>query len=187
MLSRFRKWRGGWLAVLLASGLAACSSTPTKKLSVYQGEGFEWAETYSRLFDAPPQDTCEAARRALLSQGYVVDMAKTDRLSGRKRFQPEPESHMEIEFHVVCVPDGADGRLSTAYVNAIQDRYALKKSPNAARAELGAIGSFSIPLAGSEDSLVKVASETIPAGKFYDRFFALVQMNLPDTASAASR
>ena len=43
---------------------------------------------------------------------------------------------------------------------------------------VAAIGSVSIPLTSSEDSLVKVASETIPAGPFYDRFFALMQRNL---------
>ena len=43
-------------------------------------------------------------------------------------------------------------------------------------------GSLSSPLSASEDSLVKVASETIPAGAFYDRFFALMQRNLPTAA-----
>ena len=47
---------------------------------------------------------------------------------------------------------------------------------------VAAIGSLSIPLTASGDSLVKVASETIPAGRFYDRFFALMQHNLPMSA-----
>jgi len=64
------------------------------------------------------------------------------------------------------------------YVNAIQDRYVLKKNPNSATVGVSAIGSVSIPLTPSEDSLVKVASETIPAGPFYDRFFVLMQRNL---------
>ncbi|MBO3717587.1 MAG: DUF2242 domain-containing protein, partial [Candidatus Accumulibacter sp.] len=34
------------------------------------------------------------------------------------------------------------------------------------------------------DSLVKVASETIPAGPFYDRFFALIQRNLAPQAGS---
>ncbi len=66
--------------------------------------------------------------------------------------------------------------------NAIQDRYALKKSPNSATVGVAAFGSLSIPLAASDDSLVKVASETIPAGPFYDRFFALMQRNLAQQA-----
>jgi hypothetical protein len=38
------------------------------------------------------------------------------------------------------------------------------------------------PVHASDDSLVKVASETIPAGPFYDRFFALMQRYLREQA-----
>ena len=120
------------------------------------------------------QDTCEAARRALLSQGYIITVARSDAITGSKRFQPEGEVHIEISFHVVCVPEGADGALATAYVSAQQDRYVLKKLPNNTSLGVGPFGSISVPLSSSEDSLVKVGSETIPAGQFYDRYFALV-------------
>jgi hypothetical protein len=169
-------------AVALAAALlaAGCSHTSPAKLKVYQNEGFEADETFSRLFDAPVGRTCEAARRALLSQGYVLSVVKPDQLNGSKRFQPEGDVHVQIEFHVVCAPDGPGGQLATAYVNALQDRYTLKKNPNSASLGLSAIGSVSIPLAASDDSLVKVASETIPAGPFYDRFFALMHRYLRD-------
>ncbi len=165
-------------ALLLLTGLlTACSSTPSK-LTVYQNEAFEANETFSRLFDASVDATCEAARRALLSQGYLLTTVKSDFVSASKNFQPEGEVHVQIAFNVVCAPEGSGGKLATAYVNAIQDRYALKKNPNSATVGVSAIGSVSIPLTPSEDSLVKVASETIPAGPFYDRFFALMQRNL---------
>jgi hypothetical protein len=45
---------------------------------------------------------------------------------------------------------------------------------------LGGVGSISLPLSSSEDSLVKVGSETIPAGQFYDRYFALMHRMLAD-------
>jgi hypothetical protein len=48
---------------------------------------------------------------------------------------------------------------------------------------LAAIGSLSIPFTASDDSMVKVASETIPAGPFYDRFFALMQRFLRETST----
>ena len=80
----------------------------------------------------------------------------------------------------MCVPEGSSGRLSTAYVSAQQDRYVLKKLPNNTSLGVGAFGSISVPLSSSEDSLVKVGSETIPAGQFYDRYFALVQRLLGD-------
>ena len=161
--------------------LAGCGSW-RGGVAVYQNEGFEANETFSRLFDASVEATCEAARRALLSQGYLPSTVKPDFISASKNFQPEGEVHVQIVFNVVCAAEGSQGKLSTAYVNAIQDRYALKKNPNSATVGVAALGSLSIPLAASEDSLVKVASETIPAGRFYDRFFVLMQRNLSQQA-----
>lgn len=165
--------------------LAGCFTTPPARLKVYQNEGFASEETFSRLFDASVETTCEAARRALLSQGYVVTVKKTDAINGVKSFQPEGDVHVQIEFHVVCAPEGGDGKVATAYVNALQDRYALKKSPNSASLGVSAIGSVSIPFTSSDDSLVKVASETIPAGPFYDRFFSLMQRYVKEQATSA--
>jgi len=167
----------GLMLLGLTGLLAACASGPGK-VAVYQNEGFEANETFSRLFDASAEATCEAARRALLSQGYLLTTDRQDSISASKHFQPEGEVHVQIAFHVVCVADGDLGKLATAYVNAIEERYALKKNPNSASVGVAAFGSVSIPLSASEDSLVKVASETVPAGPFYDRFFALMQRNL---------
>ena len=119
------------------------------------------------------REACEAARRALLSQGYVVTRAETRLVQGAKRFQPEGEVHVEISFHIVCAGEGE--RTATLFVSAQQDRYVLKKNPTAATVGVSALGSISMPVGSTEDSLVKVASETIPAGRFYDRFFTLVQ------------
>lgn len=166
---------------MLLGLLAACGHSQST-VTVYQNEGFEANETFSRLFDADVEATCEAARRALLSQGYLMTTVRRDYVSASKNFQPEGEVHVQIVFNVVCAPEGGAGRVATAYVNAIQDRYALKKNPNSASVGVAAIGSLSIPLAASSDSLVKVGSETIPAGPFYDRFFALMQRQLPEKA-----
>jgi hypothetical protein len=171
-------------ALLLLATLGGCTLPPgvggNGPPSVYQHERFQSDETFSRLFDANAQDTCEAARRALLSQGYILTTTRADALAGAKRFQPQGEVHIEIGFTVVCVPEGVGGNVATAYVSAQQDRYALKKVPNNTSVGVGMLGSISVPLSSSEDSLVKVGSETIPAGEFYDRFFALMQRMLAD-------
>ena len=170
-------------ALCAVAAIAGCALPPgvgRSPASVYQQERFQSDETFSRLFDANVRDTCEAARRALLSQGYIITVARSDAITGSKRFQPEGEVHIEISFHVVCVPEGPDGVLATAYVSAQQDRYVLKKLPNNTSLGVGPFGSISVPLSSSEDSLVKVGSETIPAGQFYDRYFALVQRQLGD-------
>jgi hypothetical protein len=91
---------------------------------------------------------------------------------------------------VVCTSDDSKSNVSTAYVNAVQDRYALKKSNTSASVGLSVFGSLSLPIGSSDDSMVKVASETIPAGTFYHRFFALVdhylQVDAVQPAAVAS-
>ena len=119
----------------------------------------------------------------MLSQGYVITLAESDHVKGRKNFQPDPEVHVEIEFHVVCAPDGRNDLHSIAFVNALQDRYALKKSNTAASVGVGAIGSLSLPFTSGDDSMVRVASQTITTPEFYDRFFALMQRYLREQSA----
>ena len=106
----------------------------------------------------------------------MVSAATPDLVNARKSFQPESDSHIEIEFRVVCAPEvkGSGGGKTLLFVSALQDRYALKKSNNSASLGVGALGSVSLPFSSSDDSLVKVASETITAAGFYDRYFRLV-------------
>ena len=105
----------------------------------------------------------------------MIVAAEGDHVRGRKNFQPDLELHIEIEFNVVCAADGRGGQKTIAFVNALQDRYALKKSSNSASVGVGPIGSLSLPFSSSDDALVKVASETITSAPFYDRFFTLLQ------------
>jgi hypothetical protein len=161
-----------FVITLLAGALAACSTT---KPTVYQGEEFSETSTFSHDFATSAPATCEAARRTLLSQGYIIKQAKADLVDGHKHFQPESDVHVEIEFHVVCAPNDGQGKSTTLFVSATQDRYALKKTNNSASVGLSVLGSVSMPIGSTSDSLVKVASETIPAGQFYDRFFGLIE------------
>jgi hypothetical protein len=171
----------------LLGGCAGSNGTSSKTANrVYLDEAFATTETFSRVFTSGVAATCEAARRALLSQGYVITSpVRADAVNGRKSFQPESEVHVQIEFHIVCVPEVSPGPATAgdppstiAFVNAVQDRYSLKKNPNSASLGVSAIGSLSLPVSSSDDSLVKVASETIPAGAFYDRFFGLIERYL---------
>lgn len=171
-------------ALTASAALIAACSTGSGRLKV-EPEAFGSTTTHSRGFDTAPAYTCEAARRALLSQGFVIVVADGERVTGRKYFQPEPEVHMQLEFHAVCAPDGRGGRHTLAFVNALQDRYALKKSNNSASVGVGAIGSLSLPFTSSDDALVKVASETITSAPFYDRFFKLLERYLVADAGIA--
>jgi Uncharacterized protein conserved in bacteria (DUF2242) len=165
-------------AFLMFSGsvLAALSACSTPPKPLYQTEQFDAkASPFARNFDATSAGTCQAARRALLSQGYMTTSTRFDLVDGTKNFQPDADSHVTIEFHVVCTSDDPDSPTSTAYVSAVQDRYTLKKNSTSASVGLSVIGSLSLPIGSTDDSMVKIASETIPAGVFYDRFFNLVK------------
>jgi hypothetical protein len=159
--------------LLVAGVVAGCASD---KPLVYSQEKFDTVSRHARSFGVPAAQSCEAARRALLSHGYLVQRSNAELVDGRKSFQPSVDTHVEIEFHVVCAAEGS-GR-STVFVNAIQDRYALKKTSNSASLGVGPVGSVSLPFGSSSDSLVKIASETIPSGDFYDRFFMLIEHQL---------
>ncbi|MHC8344972.1 DUF2242 domain-containing protein [Pseudomonas sp. RT6P73] len=170
------------LALLLAT-VAGCSS---KKTPIYEHENFDDSGTFSRNYPVTDAQTCEAARRALLSQGYIITSADPKLVSGHKSFQQTGETHMEISFSVVCADDGSEGHHATMFANALQDRYALKKTNNSASVGVGVLGSVSMPIGSSDDSMVKVASETVSSAKFYERFFALVELFLPPEAKKAA-
>lgn len=163
------------LALVLA-GVAGCSS---KKTAVYEHENFDDSGTFSRTFAAGEAGTCEAARRALLSQGYIITSSDANQVAGNKSFQQNAENHLQISFNITCVPDMGDKQRSTMFANALQDRYALKKSNTSASLGVGVLGSVSMPIGSTDDSMVKVASETVTATQFYDRYFALVESYLP--------
>ena len=163
--------------------IAGCSS---KKTAVYEHENFDDAGTFSRTYPVSDSASCEAARRALLSQGYIITSSDPKMISGNKSFQQTGETHMQISFNVVCAADDATDKSSTVFANALQDRYALKKTNNSASLGVGVLGSVSMPIGSTDDSMVKVASETVASDKFYDRFFTLVDNFMPPEAKKAA-
>jgi len=150
--------------------LSACSSPKP----LYEAETFSQTDTFSRTIDATASQACDAGRRALLSQGYVITRAKDNILTATKSFQPR-DDHYEIQFNLVCNGAGNAATQSTIFANAVQDRYTLKKTNNSASVGLSVLGSVSMPFGSTDDSLVKVGSETITASKFYDGFFNLLK------------
>nr|WP_134189989.1 DUF2242 domain-containing protein [Paraburkholderia rhizosphaerae] len=167
----------------LAVALAACSSAPKPKL---QDEFLSTdASPFMRTFDVSSAEACESARRALLSQGYMTTLARPDTVDATKNFQPASDTHYTVEFHVVCTAGDNAANSSVVYVNAVQNGYALKKSDTSASVGLSILGSLSLPIRSNSDAMVKISSETIPAGTFYDRFFDLVGRYLQTTVRSA--
>ncbi|MFZ6657028.1 DUF2242 domain-containing protein [Undibacterium sp. TJN19] len=161
--------------VVALTSLTACTTT---KHAGLQHEEFGATGVFTRNFPGTEKTSCEAARRALLSQGYVISDWKPVVIKGRRKYQPEADVHAEIEFNVVCVADSKGSNSTTVFVNAVRDRYSLKKSNTSASIGVSAIGSVSLPFGSTDDALVKVASETIPTGQFYEQFFELLERYL---------
>ena len=169
----------------MALALAGCavtdasikSLTPTPP--VHQAERFDSASPHARRHERSAADLCEGARRALMSQGYVLSRNDRAVLVGRKFFQPEKDRHVELQVQVTCVPESADDRAGSVYVTAWEDQYAVKKSSTSSSLGVSALGSISLPIGGSEESLVKVGVETVRDPGFYERFHALIARVLP--------
>ena len=173
--SRCARPSWGVVAAVAVGLLAGCAGP---RVAIEAQESFDSASTYSRTYGALDAHTCEAARRALLSQGYVINAATSDRVRGRKSFQPTPQAHAEVEFTVVCAREGHEGKRTIAFVNAVQETFTLRKSSNSASVGVSPFGSLSLPFGGSEEALVKVGSLTITHAPFYERFFQLVERYL---------
>ena len=170
--------------VVVASLLAGCAVPELPTLSdppppVYQSERFEATSSHAHRYTRAAEDVCEGARRALLSQGYVLSRNDRVVLVGSKFFQPDKDRHVELKLQVTCVPDDAADRAANAYVTAWEDQYVVKKSTSSSSLGVSALGSISLPMGSSEDSLVKVGVQTVRDPAFYDRFHALIRLVLP--------
>lgn len=171
------------LAAALAASLSACSFGGSRDEPPPSGETFGAEDTYSRTYEVAPAVACEAARRALLGQGYVIGRLTPEAVEASKSFQPEAEVHTQLNVRTTCVPQ-ADGG-SIVFVNAVQDRFALKTQSNSASVGVSMIGSVSLPIGSSNANLVRVASNTVQNRDFYRRFFERVKFHLPGTPGAS--
>jgi hypothetical protein len=159
-----------FLAVGALAGLAACASEP-----MHEKEGFDPNTPFQYRIPAELDRACEAARLALLSQGYAAEEVRPHQLKATKAFQPDDESHVMIEFNVVCA---ATRKGTTVYANALEKRYELKKDTTAAGISVPSLGSISLPWGSSSESLVLVASQTVSAPDFYQRYYGLIRQQL---------
>lgn len=167
------------VAVALASALILSACGGRGADSTLLRESFDSGDTFSRTVDGRPGDACEAARRTLLSQGYAIARSDAAQVKGNKNFQPREDDHEQLVLRISCAPRGSQ---TLVFVSAVQDRYALKKSPTSASVGVGALGSVSLPFGSNDDSLVKVASSTVADAEFYRRFFQRLQQYLPAEA-----
>ena len=158
------KYRSKIPFILIAIlSLAACA-----KKAVYIDESFSNDSPFKLRVDGDVALGCESARRSLLGQGYLIELANSDEVKARKATRGE---NTFIEMNIVCVPE-SNG--STIFATGVLSTYDLKKNSSSASVGLSALGSISLPIGQSVDSLVKVSEETIDDEGFYKRFFTAV-------------
>src|SRR5690606_30255885 len=126
----------------------------------------------------------EATRRALLGQGYIIKRMAAESLEASKHFQPESDIHTQLNVRATCVPQVDSSAI--VFINAVQERYALKGQSSSASVGVSMIGSVSVPvpIGGGNANLVRVGSNTVQNQEFYTRLFDRVGFYLPGTPSA---
>lgn len=166
---------------LLALALSACGSDGGHRAQAPPlGETFGADDTYAREYPVAPATACEAARRALLGQGYVIARAASDSLEATKVFQPESNVHTQLNVRATCVARASGEAI--VFLNAVQDRHALRTQSSSASVGVSMIGSVSVPVPiGSNANLVRVGSNTVQNQEFYRRLFDRVAHYLPGT------
>lgn len=170
------------LGLVLLTSLSMSACYTTKKPPLHKDD-FGNADMFTYSVPGSGKSACEAARRAILSQGYIIAEANDSNVRARRKFQSDDETHVEIEFNIVCASNSRGSNSATIFANAVKDRYSLKKSSSSASLGVGGLGSISLPYGESNESLVKVASETISDAKLYARYFELVDRYLDDVES----
>lgn len=167
------------LLLLGALLVSACSNQ-----AVYTGESFASDSPFRMRADGDVAMACESARRALLGQGYLIEGAGSETVKGRKAYNSEDTQNTFIEMNIVCLSDASG---STLYATGVLTTYALKKSTSSASVGLSALGSISLPIGQSADSLVKVSEATIDDKDFYKRFFSAVDIILGEMRASGNR
>jgi hypothetical protein len=158
------------LAALLGLLLSAC--TTTKATRSYQTETFPSETPFQYYSSREPEGACEIGKRALLSQGYQIDEAKSLNIRGEKYFRPKIDEASRLTITLVCLPSSLG---SVIYANALETQFEMKSKGSSAGVSVSALGSVSLPWAIDKDTLVKVGEETVTAPDFYQRLFELVK------------
>lgn len=171
---------GGWIRALGAASALALSGchtitppTPTS-FKVYEQEQFQSNAPHVRSYAVQPAQACLAVRRVLLGQGYMLTVEETAKLHARKYFRPSSGSGVELAVQVTCLPERHNEQHSQVFVTAWQDEFVTKRNPIAASVGAPVLGNLSMPVAMTDEALVKIGVETVFDAGFYQRFFALV-------------
>jgi hypothetical protein len=127
---------------------------------------------FSRTFQGSGDSVCWGVKRALLSQGYMLDRPnESGVMTGTRDFQPDPKLNISYHLQATCA-DNRDGS-SIVFLTAQREDSRLQKMKQTTSVGVGP-ATLTMP-SGSAQVLGTVRRETVKDPAFYDRFFSLVQ------------
>ena len=152
-------------AVAAVALFAGCAHHPPK-------QEFTATAPFSRTFNGSGDAVCWSVKRALLSQGYMLDRPNdTGVMTGSREEQPKPKLNVTMRMQTTC----ADNRNGTSivFVTATREENQLQKMKQTTSMGVGP-ATLTMP-SGSARVLGTVRRETIKDPDFYGQFFTLVQ------------
>jgi Uncharacterized protein conserved in bacteria (DUF2242) len=156
---------------LLAVVITACAGCATRKVDVAQAS-ISTQAPFSRTFQGSGDTVCWGVKRALLSQGYMLDRpGESGVLTGTRDFQPDEKLNVSYHLQASCA-DNRDGT-SIVFLTAQREDSRLQKMKQTTSVGVGP-ATLTMP-SGSARVLGVVRRETVKDPDFYTRFFSLVQ------------
>lgn len=148
--------------------LAGCASGKHDRVP----ERFSAAAPYSKTISGAGDSVCWSVKRALLSQGYMLERASDSGvLTGTIDSQPKPKLNVTTRMQTTCA-DNRDGT-SIVFATATREESRLQKMKQTTSAGIGP-ATITMP-SGSAKVLGTISRETVTDPHFYDSFFALVE------------
>ncbi len=154
--------RAAAAAVVLLAGCASHRPAPQ----------FTPDAPYSRTVSGAGETVCWCVKRALLSQGYMLDRPNdAGVLTGSRDEQSDPKLNVTTRVQTSCA-DNHNGS-SIVFVTAVREENRLQKLNQSTSVGIGP-ATLTMP-SGSAKVLGTVRRATITDANFYNQFFSLVQ------------
>jgi hypothetical protein len=167
-------------AALVAAALVGCAS---HRHDVVR-DSLSAQAPFSRTYRGSGDTVCWSVKRAMLSQGYMLDRpAESGVLTGTRDFQPQPNLNVELHLQTTCA-DNRDGT-SIVFVTVSREDSRLQKMRQTTSLGVGP-ATLTMP-SGSAKVLGVVRRETIKDPSFYNNFFALIQRFINQEGTSQTR
>lgn len=165
-------WPACAAALACALLLSACGPPALTRQTVYKEEKFGTDTPFSRVIKVPSNVVCWSVKRALLSQGYLLDKNRdTAVMVGAKDILSDEETTVTLKLQVTC-SSNSDGS-STVFATGEQEVSKVQMVNQSVSAGVS-IATVTLP-SQSGRMLTVVQRETIRDPQFYARFYTLVE------------